>query len=87
MAIYEVKLNRYSPHIKRHIPNDLVSTINNQALEYVTNECKIFDKNATVIDGKIHANVASYLVINITSNFRTRLLERNEQEFLSTRLD
>ncbi|MGL5232630.1 MAG: hypothetical protein ACRC7W_04795 [Fusobacteriaceae bacterium] len=56
-------------------------------MNYVANECKVFDKNATIIDGKIHANIASYLVINITNNFRSRLLERCEQEFLSTRLD
>lgn len=87
MAIYEIKLNRYSPHVKRYIPDELAEKVNQVALNYVLEQCKLFDNQSRIVDDTIYTNVSSHLVITMTSNFRTNLLERNEQEFLSKRLD
>lgn len=87
MAIYNVKLNQYSPRINRQIPADIVAAVNARLIEYVANECRNFDKNTTIRGGNLYTATASYLVINITSNFRTNLIDRNEQQFLSTRID
>ena len=58
MAIYEVKLNRYSPHIKRHIENALVDSINEHFRNYALEQCKMFDIDSQILDNLIYTKTA-----------------------------